>query len=139
MRPTGAHCFLHPSSLILSKGRWWDSHPHRTALRVRRLSVSSHTGTSRSARIRTLCGCFGGSLLSQEHTPDNQCVWRELNPAPRGSQPRMHAFTPQTPSTSSPGWNRTTDLLRVGEAPWPLDHGTMSEDRDQKSGISYSH
>src|SRR4029078_7704242 len=31
-----------------------------------------------------------------------------------------------SPSVSSPGWNRTTDLLRVGEAPWPLDHGTVS-------------
>ena len=31
-----------------------------------------------------------------------------------------------TDGISSPGWNRTTDLLRVGEAPWPLDHGTVS-------------
>jgi hypothetical protein len=82
----------------------------------------------------------------QEHTPVNQqCVWRELNPAPRGSQPRMqNLYTTDTaegvgveptrpfgsrafqarPVTSrvahpilrSPGRNRTASLLRVGEA-----------------------
>jgi hypothetical protein len=114
----------HPGDV---KGRRWGSHPHRPHYE---------------------CGAF----LTRA-TPA-QCVWRELNPAPRGSQPRMQRrYTTDTaegvgveptrpcgslafqarpvaksgsPSVSSPGWNRTTDLLRVGEASWPLDHGTVS-------------
>src|SRR5262249_19396257 len=66
----------------------WDEEPTTgfapawTGLRDRCLSESSHVGTSRSARIRTLCDSVGNSLLSQEHTP----VWE---PASVGSAPRL--------------------------------------------------
>jgi hypothetical protein len=110
---------------------------------------------SRSARIRTLCGWFGISLLSQEHAPVNRpvCLAGVEPGTPRFTASYASRYTTDTadgvgveptrpcgslalqarpvaesgsPSVSSPGWNRTTDLLRVGEAPWPLDHGTVS-------------
>jgi hypothetical protein len=50
--------------------------PHRQYHGARSVSegCSVHKHVSRSARIRTLCGWFGISLLSQEHAPVNRPV-----------------------------------------------------------------
>ena len=50
----------------------------------------------------------------------------ESNPPPRPSQGRMQTVTPQTPSISSPGWIRTSDLSHVTGMSCPLNDGTVS-------------
>ena len=45
--------------------------PDLRRVRCSSVTPSGHTIDSRGARSRTLCGCFGNSLLSQEHTPDH--------------------------------------------------------------------
>ena len=67
------------------------SNRHEPAYRAG-ASPFGHVGRSRGARIRTLSARFGGSLLSQEHTPVfpwSEGIRRELNPAPRDSHSRM--------------------------------------------------
>jgi hypothetical protein len=51
-----------------SRSRRPDSNRHSPASRTGALPFG-HVGGSRGARIRTKCASFGGSLLSQEHTP----------------------------------------------------------------------
>src|SRR5262245_49709474 len=59
--------------LSSDKGRRWGSHPHRPHYECGAfLARATPAAISRSARIRTLCGWFGSSLLSQEHAPETR-------------------------------------------------------------------
>ena len=87
-----------PRLVSTFKGRRWGSHPHRPHYE---------------------CGAF----LTRA-TPAS-CVWRELNPAPRGSQSRMQAITPQT---QRKGWESNPQGLaahsrsRRGPSPARVAH-----------------
>jgi hypothetical protein len=79
----------HPSSLILPKSRRWASHPHGPHYECGAFLTRATPAPidSRGARSRTLCGCFGGSLLSQEHTPENH-----VSGGTRTRHPEVHSL-----------------------------------------------
>ena len=114
----------HPGDV---KGRRWGSHPHRPHYECGAFLARATPATVCLAGIEPGTPRFTASYASRYTTDTAEGVGVEPT-RPCGSL----AFQARpvtrsgSPSVSSPGWNRTTDLLRVGEAPWPLDHGTVS-------------
>ena len=115
-----------PPSRVYIQGPAVGVAPTLTALRVRRLSHSSHTGIVCLAGIEPGTPRVTVSYASHYTTDTAEGVGVEPT-RPCGSLAfQARPVTSSGSPSDSPGWNRTTDLLRVGEASSPLDHGTVS-------------